>query len=175
MLVLRVVAHSVARAQRVFWHIHRLSNDLLAQTGDRDSVRDCDDSTGVAPPFKFFRDGLFLVSCILYAVNRFVLKPHTDSVFFNGYFDDLLLIPCALPIALMLQKVLRIRSSGGPPSTPEVFSHLAVWSVVCEWIGPKMFTNSRGDPYDVLAYTVGAIGAWAWWNRARVLKHRREL
>ena len=43
------------------------------------------------------RDPLFLVAFAAYALNRWVLKPHTHSVFIHGYFNDLWLIPAALP------------------------------------------------------------------------------
>lgn len=107
---------------------------------------------------------------MLYAANRLIFKQLTPSVFMHGYFNDLLLIPCALPLVLKVQTLFRVRSKIKPPTAVEILAHLAAWSVICEWIGPHLYARSHGDPYDVLAYTVGGIGAWAWWNRSRGLK-----
>jgi hypothetical protein len=48
--------------------------------------------------FCYYRDGLFVLCCLLYAVNRWVVSPHAHSAFLRGHFNDLLLIPCALPL-----------------------------------------------------------------------------
>src|SRR5258705_66036 len=52
--------------------------------------------------FRYFADPLCIVCCLAYVVNRFLLKPHWHSGFFHSYFNDALLIPCALPLVLVL-------------------------------------------------------------------------
>ena len=116
--------------------------------------------------FGYWRDPLCVGGCALYALNRWVVAPRMHSRFFSGYFDDLLLIPCALPVLLQLQRWFRLRDHDEFPRLSEIFFHLAVWSVLFEAIGPHIM-RTVGDPLDVAAYTVGAVLAAWWWRRKR--------
>jgi hypothetical protein len=119
--------------------------------------------------FAYWRDRLFIVCCVLYAVNRWGVKPLVHSGFFHGQFNDLLLIPCALPPLLWLQRKLRLRSHDAPPTPGEIAFHLIVWSLLFEFAGPHIM-HVTGDIRDVAAYTVGAAFSGLWWNRAEVRK-----
>ena len=110
------------------------------------------------------------MSCGLYALNRFCLKPHFHSVFLRSHFNDLLLIPCALPPVLLLQRWLRLRDGDAMPSLAEIGFHLGIWSVLFEMIGPRIWPHAIGDAGDAIAYGVGGIVAALWWNRASRLK-----
>lgn len=121
--------------------------------------------------FRYLRDPLFLVGCGAYAGNRWLLAPHVDSWFLRGYFDDLWLIPCALPPVLWLHRRWKLREHDEMPRVSEVAGHCAVWSVLCEGIGPRIMANSTGDWLDVLAYGLGALLAGAWWRRSGSLAH----
>ena len=116
--------------------------------------------------FGYWRDGLCLLGCALYALNRWGLKPRIHSAFLHGQFNDSLLIPCALPIALWLQRRVGLREHDLPPTPGEIALHLVIWSVLFEVIGPHIM-RTTGDPLDVLAYIVGGIIAGWWWQRAR--------
>jgi hypothetical protein len=118
--------------------------------------------------FLYCRDPLFLIGCAAYALNRWVLKPHTTNSFLHGYFNDFWLIPCALPPILWLHRRLGLRADDRNPRLSELALHLVFWSVLFEYIGPKIMPHTVGDPLDVLAYTGGAILAGIWW-------HRRQL
>jgi len=112
--------------------------------------------------FGYWRDPLFLLCCALYALNRWVLKPHLHSGFLHGQFNDLLLIPCALPLVLWVQRKLNLRQHDLPPTILEIVFHLAIWSVLFEVIGPRVLVVT-GDLFDVLAYfTGGALAALCW-------------
>lgn len=117
--------------------------------------------------FRPLRDPLVLVCCTLYFVNRWLVKPHVSLDFFACWFNDALLIPCALPPLLLVHEWLGIRPHGTPPTGAEIFWHLAFWSVLFEWLGPRIVRNSTGDPLDVLAYSTGALVAYLWWRRPR--------
>jgi len=114
------------------------------------------------------RDPLFLVASAAYALNRWVLKPHTHSAFMQGYFNDLWLIPAALPPVLWIQTRLGWRLDQGPPSGREIGYHLTIWAVICEGIGPFWLGHGTADLWDVASYSVGAVGAYCWWNRAQL-------
>ncbi|HTA30608.1 MAG TPA: hypothetical protein VK731_08975, partial [Candidatus Cybelea sp.] len=59
--------------------------------------------------FGYVFDLLFLVCCALYASNRWLIKPHCHLAFFHNWFNDVLLIPCALPPLLLAHRWLRLR------------------------------------------------------------------
>lgn len=115
-------------------------------------------------PFRYGRDPLFLVGCAAYALNRWVMKPHIANRFLHGYFNDLWLIPCALPPILWLHRQLGLRQDDGLPRSSEIALHLIFWSVLFEYVGPKIMPHAVGDPLDVLAYGAGAFVSWAWWH-----------
>lgn len=118
--------------------------------------------------FHYCRDPLFIIGCVAYAVNRWIVKPHTANSFLHGYFNDLWLIPCALPPILWLHRRLRLRTDDSYPHLSEIVLHFAFWSVLFEYLGPKLMPHTVGDPLDVLAYAAGAIVAGIWWNRWRL-------
>jgi len=62
-------------------------------------------------PFRYWRDPLFLGCCALYAVNRWVVKPHFQGAFFHSWLNDALLIPCALPLLLWVHARLGWRNA----------------------------------------------------------------
>jgi len=121
-------------------------------------------------PFRFHRDELFLVGCAAYLLNRLVFQEALHSTFLHDYFDDLWLIPCALPLLLWLHRLLGWRGDE-PPTLLEVGSHLVVWSIFFEWWGPQIVRHVTRDPVDVACYWIGGLLAWLWWNRS-TLRHR---
>jgi len=99
-------------------------------------------------------------------MNRWLVKPHCHSVFLRSWFNDSLLIPCALPLLLLVYRWLHLRPHDQPPTLLEIAAHLALWSVLFEWIGPHLVKHATGDWLDVIAYSAGAVVAAAWWHRA---------
>lgn len=114
--------------------------------------------------FRYLRDPLFLFGCAAYVLNRCLLKPHLPSGFLHSHFNDLLLIPCALPPILWLHLQFGLRSHDHPPTGLEITSHLIFWSALFEWLGPKFVAHTTADPLDVVAYLVGAVLAGVWWQ-----------
>lgn len=119
--------------------------------------------------FGYCRDPLFIVGCVCYATNRWLIKPYVHSGLLHFYFNDFWLIPCALPPILWLHRCLGLRAHDDVPRVLEVAEHLVFWSLLFEWIGPRFIRHTTGDPADVLAYTVGATIACLWWWRERWL------
>jgi len=115
--------------------------------------------------FGTLRDPLFLAAVAGYALNRWLLKPLLPSHFLHSHFNDLLLIPAALPVVLWGQRLLGLRKHDLAPSWAEMALHLAVWSVVCEGIGPCWLGFGTADLRDMAAYALGGMAACLWWNR----------
>jgi len=125
--------------------------------------------------FSYWRDPFFLAGCALYALNRWLIKPCVQSPFLHGQFNDCLLIPCALPLVLWLQRRLNLRQHDDFPSITEIAFHLVVWSVIAEVIGPRV-ARVTGDMWDIVAYCVGGLLAWSWWRwRASAVPKLQEL
>jgi ubiquinone/menaquinone biosynthesis C-methylase UbiE len=108
-------------------------------------------------------DPLCLVCCLLYAANRWLIKPHCHIVFFHSWFNDTLLIPCALPPVLLVQRWLGLRTHDKVPTGGEIFWHWVGWSILFEAIGPYILPTV-GDPWDAVAYGVGGAVAFLWWH-----------
>ena len=118
--------------------------------------------------FGYLKDRFFLTCVALYALNRWAIKPALPSgeIFFTGYFNDLLLVPCALPPLLFVQRLLRLREINLPPRADEIVLHLFVWSLFFEAFAPLLFSSTRADVFDVVAYCTGALIGWLVWNRS---------
>ncbi len=114
--------------------------------------------------FRYALDPLCLSVCFLYAFNRWLIKPIYAGSLLQGYFNDLLLIPAALPLVLWLQRRIGLRNHDRAPTRTEIFGHLLVWSIVSELAAPGIFPWATSDAFDVLAYSVGALAATVWWN-----------
>lgn len=116
--------------------------------------------------FGYWRDPLFITAAAGYGLNRWWFKPLSAAPFLRGQFNDLLLLPAALPVVLWVQRRLGLRPHDRMPAWSEMLLHLAVWSVICEFIGPHWFHHGTADAWDVVAYTAGGILACLWWHRA---------
>lgn len=116
--------------------------------------------------FRYALDPLCLGACGLYAVERWVIRPHATAVFWHGYSTDFLLIPAALPLLLWVQRRLGLRHHDRRPAWGEIFLPFAAWSVAAEIVAPLLFKSAVGDWRDVIAYAVGAVLAGGWWMLA---------
>jgi len=132
-------------------------------------------AAGLMNRFGYLQDRLCGISLAAYALNRLVVRPHLAGFFhshldwawpfLHSHFDDLLLMPAALPVVLWLQRLFGLRKHDRPPSWPEMLSHLIVWSVMCKIVGPIYFHIGAADPGDVLFFAAGGVAACLWWNR----------
>lgn len=115
--------------------------------------------------FRGIKDPLFLLACSLYSLNRGWMQSQVGGAFLKGHFNDLLMIPAALPLVLWIHEQLRWRQVGVFPTFGEVLAHVGIWSWVCEGLGPRLNPRAVSDPVDVLCYLAGGVGAWLWWHR----------
>ena len=155
-------------SQRCYTHFH---GDPSLQSRRGGGFRH-GDSRAALNPFGYLRDRLFLVGCFLYALNRWGLKPRVHNAFLHGHFNDVPLIPCALPPLLLLQRWLKLRTHDEAPTPGEIGLYLLVWSILFEVIGPHIMPHAVGDPWDVVDYIVGGLVAGLWWQRKQLWPSR---
>ncbi|MCB1128182.1 MAG: hypothetical protein KDM81_16935, partial [Verrucomicrobiae bacterium] len=86
--------------------------------------------------FRYLRDPVFLVAVALYLLNRLWWKPGFGNAWLVNWFNDGLLIPCALPVLLWTHRLAGWRPHDLPPPWGEIALHVAVWSIVCVGLGP---------------------------------------
>jgi hypothetical protein len=118
--------------------------------------------------FGYWRDPLFLACLATYIVNRLFIKPnlHHYSPLFHGHLDDTLTVPVALPIFLLVYRIIGFRPDDAPPRWWEVALHVAVWDVFFEWFGPHYLHRGVGDPIDMFTIAGGGIASWLIWSWA---------
>lgn len=114
--------------------------------------------------FRYLRDPLFLLAIGSYLLNCGWLRSRANGGFLHNQFNDLLLIPAALPVVLWVQRLTGLRRHDAPPSWLEMAFHVGVWSVVCEFAGPWWLHAGTADPWDVGAYLAGGLVACVWWH-----------
>jgi len=114
--------------------------------------------------FRYVFDPVCWVGCVLYVANSAWLANGGGGSIASGYFNDFLMIPCALPLILWVHSLLGWREKAAYPTLSELVGHLVVWSIVAEAIGPKLVTGAVSDFRDVLAYAGGALVAGLWWR-----------
>jgi len=132
-------------------------------------------AAGTMKRFGYLQDRLFSVCLAAYAINRLLVLPHLAGFFHShlhwvwpflqSHFDDSLLMPVALPVVLWVQRLAGLRAQDHPPTWPEMFSHLVIWSVMCKVIGPFYCHIGIADPWDVLFFAAGGCAACFWWQR----------
>ena len=122
------------------------------------------------------RDALWLASVALFALNKWWIKPHFDGWFWHGSLNDVLCLPVWMPICVWIFAKLKLRDNA-PPRPLEIAVCLLFWSVVFEvWLPQtELFGHfAPGDPLDVLAYAVGGVIGWLWWQLNSSHRGHRE-
>ncbi len=120
--------------------------------------------------FSYLSEPIFIVSLSAYALNQLLII--LNFPFLNAfqlyYFNDLLLIPCCLPLLIFVIHKLDYRDSI-PPTLIEVVIVLIIWSIFFEFIGPYYLHQGTGDILDIVVYWGGGTIAWFLWNGRNVL------
>ena len=158
-----------ARFPRVFptfLHFSHFADHLLKQSPRPSSTRFCGENpiTVITAPFRYLADPLFLSCCALYLLNRFYLRTALDTPFLANHFNDLLLVPCAIPVLLWFYKLIGLRPTDEMPRAAEILPALLIWSLLFEFAGPHLVHGAVGDGRDVAVYWLGGIAAWCCWH-----------
>jgi hypothetical protein len=107
---------------------------------------------------RFRLASIFFLSLSAYAFNRWDLKPlHPQNGFLQNYFNDLFLMPSAVPAWCWACECLGLRRRNRKVRWLEIGLLLGLWSLLFEVLGPKILRHGVADFHDVIAYTAGAI------------------
>ena len=130
--------------------------------------RDHEDDT-CGHKFRYLLDPLFLACVALYFLNRFVIKPNCDFVFFHAWLNDVICIPFWIPVMLAGMRLTRLRRHDNPPTFAEIGIPLVLWSWWFEIYLPNLVGSRHyADPWDIVAYSSGAVFAYWFWKRRRL-------
>ena len=118
--------------------------------------------------FRYLLDPLFLACVGLYFFNKLLIKPNCDFVFFHAWLNDIICIPIWIPVMLTGMKLTRLRLDDNPPNFIEIGIPLVLWSWWFEIYLPNlpiMGVHHYADPWDIVAYSSGAVFAYWFWRR----------
>jgi len=118
-------------------------------------------------PFRYLTDPLFLCCFTAYWLHRGLAVLDLSTPFLRGYLNDVICVPFWLPMMLWLLKMLGLRRNDGPPNAIEVVIPVLIWSLLFEVVLPNQDfwpVPTVGDPYDILAYWLGAMLSVLFWN-----------
>lgn len=117
--------------------------------------------------FGYLHDPLFLLSLALYAINRWLIKPHVEGGFFHSHLNDLICIPFLVPPMLFCARRLGLRHHDDIPQVHEIIVPLVIWSILFEIVYPRLPYWNRwatSDHRDILFYALGGLGATVLWS-----------
>ncbi len=109
----------------------------------------------VALPEMFTGMGLYVVHFVLKETSKVY-----NATILRGYFSDVLALIVCIPIFINIQilfgtrRVYRVHFW-------EIGLYLLIFSLVYEYLYPKIWDESTADLYDVVAYALGGIILWA--------------
>jgi hypothetical protein len=95
------------------------------------------------------------VAASVYAVNKWLLKPHFSSIFVHSYLNDIFAMPFILGYGNLL-----ITLGGLPHLLIATPLRIAGFTIFCatawEIFGPSFIATATSDPADFVAYSVGS-------------------
>lgn len=117
--------------------------------------------------FRYCADPLFLSSLGAYVLNRVVLRAVWPAGFFHAHFNDVICMAMWVPVVLLLQRRLGLRTCDEPPRAVEISVILITWSALFEVYLPRTALGAWcvADYRDVLWYALGALAAALFWER----------
>jgi prepilin signal peptidase PulO-like enzyme (type II secretory pathway) len=106
---------------------------------------------------------LFLVSTLIFSANQLVEYHGVFIPLVHAYLDDLLVMPIFLSISLAFMRCV-YNHPAGKLHPRQIIWGTAWIAVLFELVFPLYKSNHYPDPWDVLAYAIGAAVFW-WYGR----------
>jgi hypothetical protein len=118
-------------------------------------------------PFAYLKDPLFLVCFSVYWIHRVLKYFDLSTPFLSGYLNDVICAPFWVPILVWVIKKTGLRPQDHPPSAAEIVIPVLIWTALFEVVLPAQQVwkiPTVADPYDVLAYWLGALLSVLFWR-----------
>jgi hypothetical protein len=107
---------------------------------------------------RVIKNPFFLVSCLLFWLNQYLEKVQGIFIpFVHAYLDDLLAMPVVLGIALQVFQWIHPLKDNFRFSKVQVLVGWLYFSFLFEWLLPRWSDTYVGDPWDGVAYGLGAV------------------
>jgi hypothetical protein len=107
----------------------------------------------------------FLLCCGLFVANQVAERTGRGLPLLSAYLDDLLCLPMVLTLTLLLMQRLVLRDFTYRLPDPYLALAVGMFAVFFECLLPLLSPRYVRDPWDVLAYAVGALLFRLWINR----------
>ncbi len=117
---------------------------------------------------RLLRDPFWIIAITCYALHKCWQAVYPDSGWMDHYWNDLWMLPCALPLILSVYGLLGLRELAIRPSGAEILWHGVLWGLMAEFVGPLCFKHAVGDPWDLVAYAVGGFVLFYRWHRVEL-------
>ena len=104
---------------------------------------------------KVLRHPLFICATALTLANAALERLASPIPFIHAYLDDVLCFPVVLTLALALLRMLK--GNDHRLSSFQIGAAVIYFSIVFEWMLPRVSASYTGDALDVIAYAAGAM------------------
>jgi hypothetical protein len=115
---------------------------------------------------RVLKNPLFLIACILFWANQYLEKVQGIFIpFVHAYMDDLLAMPVVLGITLQAFQWIHPLRAGFRFTKVQVLVGWLYFSLLFEILLPRWSDHYVADPWDVLAYGIGAAFFYRFINK----------
>lgn len=115
------------------------------------------------------KNPLFLISCLLFWVNQLLEKQFEIFIpWVHAYLDDLLVKPVVLGITLQVFRWIHPQKDQFIFTKVQILVGWLYFSFLFEFLLPKWSDLYTADPWDILAYGIGAILFYQFINRKEI-------
>jgi hypothetical protein len=106
-----------------------------------------------------FKNPFFIVSCILFWANQYLEKVEGIFIpYIHEYLDDLLAMPVVLGLTLQIFRWFHSQGNAFVFTIPQIAIAVIYFSLIFEVILPMRSDVYTRDWWDILFYTIGAVG-----------------
>ena len=114
---------------------------------------------------RLLKHPLFISAVLLTTINAMLERAGYPVPFVHAYLDDVLCFPVVLTLALtFLRRFVTPRDY--TLSAFQVVMAVIYFSIVFEWMLPRVSENYTCDPADIIAYSIGALLFGVFINRS---------
>lgn len=107
----------------------------------------------------------FWFSSVVFTLNQLIERADYHIPWVHSYLDDILCPGIVLGLALFFQQQVTFRNSAYQFGWGHALFFVFWYSLLFEGLFPLYDTRHHSDPWDVLAYALGAVFFMRWGNK----------